>query len=82
MYNAAHSKGRCVIERVNGILKSRFRCLLRHRTLHYAPEMAGLIINACAILHNMCINSELTIELDVEADDLPFNTPGGDNSEL
>ncbi|KAL5237745.1 hypothetical protein ACI65C_005155 [Semiaphis heraclei] len=31
------------------------RCLLKHRVLHYAPEKATAIINACVVLHNMCI---------------------------
>ena len=46
---------RSLIERVNGVLKMRFRCLLRHRVLHYSPEFFSKIINACCVLHNMCI---------------------------
>lgn len=34
-YNMAHKKTRGLIERCNGILKMRFRCLLKHRSLHY-----------------------------------------------
>nr|CAI5851475.1 unnamed protein product [Callosobruchus analis] len=30
-------------------------CLLKHRVLHYGPETASQIINACAVLHNICI---------------------------
>lgn len=33
----------------------RFRCCLKHRVLHYSPETACKIINACVILHNMCM---------------------------
>nr|CAI5851343.1 unnamed protein product [Callosobruchus analis] len=44
-----------LIERCNGVLKSRFRCLLKHRVLHYEPETASQIINACAVLHNICM---------------------------
>lgn len=47
------------MERCIGILKKRFRCLLRYRTLEYTPEKAGQIINACAVLHNMCIRANL-----------------------
>nr|CAI5826194.1 unnamed protein product [Callosobruchus analis] len=54
-YNNAHKVTRCTIERCNGVLKSRFRCLLRHRVLHYGPETASQITNACAVLHNICI---------------------------
>ncbi|KAB0795817.1 hypothetical protein PPYR_09878, partial [Photinus pyralis] len=45
-----------IIERTNGLLKQRFRCLLKHRTLHYAPERAAQIIYAAAIMHNLCID--------------------------
>lgn len=53
-YNVTHRRCRNVIERLNGNLKSRFRCLLRHRVLHYGPAEAARIINTCAILHNFC----------------------------
>ncbi|XP_030745911.1 putative nuclease HARBI1 [Sitophilus oryzae] len=46
---------RATIERCNGVLKNRFRCLLKHRVLHYSPTVAGQIINSCCVLHNMCI---------------------------
>ncbi|XP_031335010.1 putative nuclease HARBI1 [Photinus pyralis] len=46
---------RSLIERCNGVLKNRFRCLLRHRVLHYTPTVAARIVNACVVLHNMCI---------------------------
>ncbi|KAL5237057.1 hypothetical protein ACI65C_004467 [Semiaphis heraclei] len=49
------------IERCNGILKMRFRCLLKHRVLHYNPERASKIIVSCCILHNMCINANLPV---------------------
>ncbi|KAF0710558.1 putative nuclease HARBI1, partial [Aphis craccivora] len=48
---------RSIIERCNGVLKMRFRCLLKDRTLHYKPEKASLIINACIVLHNMYITN-------------------------
>jgi len=47
--------------------------LLKDRTLHYKPENASSIINACIVLHNMCItnNIELIDEPDIqELDDL------------
>ncbi|KAB0795114.1 hypothetical protein PPYR_04886 [Photinus pyralis] len=58
-YNVIHKRCRNVIERLNGVLKGRFRCLLRHRTLHYSPLRAAKIINACCILHNLCIERRL-----------------------
>nr|CAI5823755.1 unnamed protein product [Callosobruchus analis] len=63
-YNAAHIRARNCIERCNGVLKSRFRCLLKERVLRYSPERVGRIVNSCAVLHNICIAANL--DLDVE----------------
>jgi len=35
-------KARSVVERCIGILKGRWRCLRKERTLHYQPEFAGI----------------------------------------
>lgn len=53
-----HISVRNVVERLNGVLKGRFRCLLRHRALHYHPIKAAHIINSCSILHNYIISRE------------------------
>lgn len=58
-YNQVQRSTRSLIERCNGVLKLRFRCLLKHRVLHYAPEAASKIINSCSILHNMCIENNI-----------------------
>ena len=47
-YSEIHMQGRNCIERLNGVLKVRWRCLRDDRTLHYRPEKAGRILNACA----------------------------------
>lgn len=60
-FNVAHKRTRSVIERCNGVLKMRFRCLLKHRTLHYKPAISCRIINSCVVLHNMCV--EYNIQL-------------------
>lgn len=65
-YNNAHRSTRNVIERLNGTLKTRFRCLLKHRVLHYKPPTAAAIVNACAILHNICIARNEEIDLEIE----------------
>lgn len=52
---------RIKIEHTIGILKSRFRCLLGHRALHYNPLRAAKIIYSCGILHN--IASHFNVEL-------------------
>lgn len=54
-YNTLHRKARVIIENTFGILKNRWRCLCKDRTLHYAPEKCAKIIIACAILHNIAI---------------------------
>ena len=51
-FNLQHSKARNVVERVIGVLKSRFRCL--QSNLPYAPEKVVKIVNICSALHNIC----------------------------
>lgn len=54
-FNAKHSQCRSIIERCIGLLKSRFRCVIRARQLPYAPEKAARIINVSCLLHNICL---------------------------
>nr|XP_054919808.1 putative nuclease HARBI1 [Dermacentor andersoni] len=58
-YNAAHTSARSAVERCIGVMKSRFRCLQRHRALHYGPKKAATIVAACAALHNLCIDEDV-----------------------
>ncbi|XP_044751420.1 putative nuclease HARBI1 [Coccinella septempunctata] len=67
-FNQHLKKTRCLIERCNGVLKMRFRCLLKHRVLHYTPEKAGKLINACVVLHNICVENNMP-EPDPEIED-------------
>lgn len=53
-YNSSHKHTRNIIERCNGILKSRFRCLTRDIT--FKPSKASKVIGACACLHNYAVN--------------------------
>ncbi|XP_060809565.1 putative nuclease HARBI1 [Amyelois transitella] len=53
-YTQIHCSARNRVERTIGLLKARWRCLLKHRVLHYKPDMVSKIINACCVLHNMC----------------------------
>jgi DDE superfamily endonuclease len=59
IFNNKHMTLRNVIERCNGVLKMRFRCLLGERKLRYKPEKVAKIINVCCALHNMCIHNRL-----------------------
>ncbi|KAM7293348.1 hypothetical protein ISCGN_026478 [Ixodes scapularis] len=69
-FNKAHSSIRSVGERCIGLLKSRFQCLQRHRTLYYHPTTATVIISACAVLHNTCLSSrEPEAEPDCDPDE-------------
>ncbi|GLV39336.1 uncharacterized protein CBL_20425 [Carabus blaptoides fortunei] len=52
-FNRLLRRARMTIERLNGVLKGRFRCLLKHRTLNYNPEKAAEIIFFCGVLHNV-----------------------------
>lgn len=61
-YNKHHGRTRSIIEQCNGVLKNRWRCLLKHRVLHYHPEIASNIIASCVILHNMCIKHKLHLD--------------------
>ncbi|XP_025992133.2 putative nuclease HARBI1 [Solenopsis invicta] len=60
-YNQCFKRTRSIIERCNGLLKMRFRCLLKHRVLHYTPNVASKIINSCVVLHNMCVENNLSL---------------------
>ncbi|XP_071652224.1 putative nuclease HARBI1 [Temnothorax longispinosus] len=60
-YNDLQMSTRSLIERCNGVLKMRFRCLLKHRVLHYQPDVCSKIINACTVLHNMCIQDNMPL---------------------
>lgn len=56
-YNSAHIRARNSIEKCFGVLKARFRCLLKHRTLHYDAVKAANIIYACMVFHNIIVEN-------------------------
>ena len=68
-YNKAHSQTRCLVEQTFGILKQRFYCLktgLRVKDM----KLAGKIITACAVMHNLCIqHGHILDEPEEEEDD-------------
>ncbi|KAK3930822.1 Putative nuclease [Frankliniella fusca] len=59
LFTKDHCKARNSVERCIGVLKGRFRCLLKDRVLYHAPRKAGLLVKACCVLHNMCSNARL-----------------------
>ncbi|KAK5640615.1 hypothetical protein RI129_011426 [Pyrocoelia pectoralis] len=68
-YKRALQSVRNVIERLNGVLKGRFRHLLKDCVLHYSPSVASKIINSCAVLHNMCLDAR-------DLDEIYYNDDG------
>lgn len=74
LYNKKQMSCRSVVEQCNGLLKMIFRCLLKHRVLHYSPPVASKIIYTCAALHNMCITQNVPIlsESDYNKEELDF----------
>ncbi|KAF2903393.1 hypothetical protein ILUMI_02794, partial [Ignelater luminosus] len=56
-YTLRHSQTRNVIEKCNGLLKMRFRCLSKQ--LLYHPIRVGKIIYAAVVLHNLAIDFNL-----------------------
>lgn len=67
-FNIAHKKTRRLIECAYGVLKQRFRCLIRS-PIHLDPEKAGLVILACIALHNLLITDDDVAAIMDEFDD-------------
>lgn len=59
VYTQKHVQARNCIERCFGLLKARWRCLLRDRVLHYHPYVASHITTACCVLHNIALKAGL-----------------------
>lgn len=63
-YNKKLCKARSIVERFFGVIKGTWRCLSYQRILMYAPEIAGQIVNACAVLHNMRLHYRLQFDME------------------
>lgn len=57
VFNRQHKRLRSLIERIIGLLKGRFRCMLGERALRYDHERSANIIYTCAVLHNFLIDN-------------------------
>ncbi|XP_052268472.1 putative nuclease HARBI1 [Dreissena polymorpha] len=72
-FNIAHKRGRVVVERAFGVLKSRFRCLhTAGGCLPFTPSKCAQIVLACMHLHNFCMDRNImdpTLMPDVDDDD-------------
>lgn len=65
-FNERMRQIRVLIERCFGLLKNRFRCLLKDRVLHYAPITVAQIVTACTVLHNICVENNIPLIEDEE----------------
>lgn len=71
-FNVKFTSARLVVEQAIGMLKGRWRCLCKQRKLHYKPTTASKIINACSVLHNICIDN-FDADDEYEEYDEPYN---------
>lgn len=78
-YTNMHVHTRVCVERCIGLLKARWRCLLRHRVLHYEPTKCARILNACVVLHNLCLN--IPLPTDDVSDDASGSTSDDDDDD-
>lgn len=69
-YNRRIRSIRSLVERVIGVLKTRFRCILGERPLRYHPTKVSKIIYACVTLHNFLIHNRFDIMHNLNDDDL------------
>lgn len=84
-YTKKHCKARNVVERFFGVFKSMWRCLSYQRVLMYAPETAGKIVNAYAVIHNMRVHYRLPIQqMDnyIEQQSIHENDRNDENNEI
>ncbi|XP_050340014.1 putative nuclease HARBI1 [Bactrocera neohumeralis] len=71
-FNTRHIKARNTIERAFGVLKSRFRCISRERTLRYKHSKAALFVYTCTIFHNNLQNHGIFLN---DTEILPDRSP-------
>ena len=75
-FNYYHALSRNICEKTIGVLKARFRWMLKGTQFGSAAKYA-LAFAACCILHNMCIESNDDLRLDADASDAAIQLPKG-----
>lgn len=63
-YNRKHARTRVIIERAFGLLTGRFRKL--KYVYMYDTELISLVVLACCVLHNICIDFEDPLHADID----------------
>ncbi|XP_067234557.1 putative nuclease HARBI1 [Chanodichthys erythropterus] len=72
-FNRVFSRGRCIIERAFGVMKSRWRSIF-FKALEVHHTFAPKVIACCCVLHNICIDNRDTVEIEETPDS---NDDGG-----
>ncbi|XP_012285523.1 putative nuclease HARBI1 isoform X2 [Orussus abietinus] len=73
-YTNHHIRACEAVKRCLGVLKGRWRCLRKERALHYQPEFAALIVNACCVLNNIAIRWRIS-EDEIYMDEIDTDPP-------
>ncbi|CAF3068258.1 unnamed protein product [Rotaria sp. Silwood2] len=73
LFNFRLSHCRSTVERAFGHLKNRFRSI--HKKMEYNIEHIKIIIKATCVLHNICIKSQDTIEIDWNIQESIYKKP-------
>lgn len=66
-FNYHHSRGRTIIERAFGMMKTRFRCIFLE-ALEVQTQFVPKVVTTCAVLHNICLGVGDEVAFDGEVD--------------
>ena len=76
-YNEAHASTRNVIERCNGLLKVKFKCLSCDSRMRLNKDTTMTVIVAACVLHNIAIDRN---DLDIYDDDIQIENNNNQNN--